>query len=346
MGLVEELEKIKALEKYKKELFSYLIRYLCTFMGFTSKESNRIMRRYFGSWYFDGIRSGKVVDFLPITDIVRERDLKYLARKIDKGYVPYKPFHFEFRLRKYKIGLESPTVDRCVSEDEQKVTFQVENYKYTISILQYGRLRDLYRGPPGYFDDYVMILLLKYGFIGTKNNHLSIPPSLLSTKTTELFGSPLNTSCNNYCSPIESDKIFGSKGSFFDFEFYSGTYIANPPFVEDVMIGMANRLLEALESVKTLTIYVIIPVWDSEAVARGVTYVAWDLLRQSKYMQDHRILEQFSYPFYDYYDNKYIPVADTHLILLSNVNIKTVKRPLDPLIEKWEDFKSKIIPIV
>nr|QBK92298.1 MAG: phosphorylated CTD interacting factor 1 WW domain protein [Pithovirus LCPAC304] len=339
MSLVEELEKIKALEKYKKGLFSYLTRYLCTFLEIRSKDAYRIVRKSFGSWYFDGIRNGKIVDFLPITDIVRERDLKYLFKKLDKTYEPYKPFHFVFRIHTHR-GYR-PTIKKYLSEKDQKVTFETEDYKYTISILQYGRLRDLYRGPPGYLNECIMIMQLRYGFIGTKNNHLSVPPSLIRPTTIELFGSPLNTCCDRYCSPFSIDKRFGSMGSFFDYTFQSGTYLANPPFIEDVMTEMSQKLVTALDTVTNVTIYVILPMWDEEAVARGLTYDAWNLLKDSDYLKDHHILGQFAYPFYDYYDNKYIPVSDVHLILLSNV--ETVDTGLmEDLMERWHVLQAKI----
>lgn len=338
--LNEELDKLKALETYKKGFFSYISRYLINYLSITPKEAYRILRKAFGSWYFDGIRNGKIVNFFPITDIVRERDLKYLFTKLDKEYEPYKPFTFEFRIRKkYRPGLK---IQKINNEEEQKIMFQLEDYKYSISLLQYGRLRDLYCGPPGYLDRNIMVLLLRYGFIGTKNNHLSVPPSLISANMIELFGSPLNTCSLNYCSPLNIDKIFGSKGSFFSYPLRSGcVYIANPPFIEDIMIEMSEKFLIALENVKNLTIYTVIPVWDEEAVARGMTYVAWDKLKISPHLKDHKILDQFSYPFLDYYDNKYIPVVDVHIAVHSN-NSDFVS-DLDDIADKWVMLKSKIL---
>lgn len=339
MSLVEELEKMKALETYKRGFFSYFTRYLCTYLEITSKDAYKIARKAFGSWYIDGIRDGKIVDFLPVTDIVREQDLHYLFKKLDKPYEPYKPFRFEFRIRK-RYGF-NPTVEKTHSEEEQKITFQTEDYKYSISVLQYGRLRDLYKGPPGFLDRNIMILLLRYGFMGTKNNHLSVPPSLIGPGMVELFGSPLNTCCEKYCSPFDVDKRFGSLGSFFDYEFCSGTYLANPPFIEDVMIEMSQRILWALRDVENVTVYITIPVWDEEAVVRGLTYVAWDLLKDSPYLKEHKFLDQFSYPFFDYYNNKYIPVSDVHFIALSNRD--DYKPMVSQIAEKWYELRTKVI---
>ena len=343
MSLAEELEKIKRLEKYKKGLFSYIVKYLVTCAEIPPKDAVRIARKSFGRWYFDGIRNGKVIDFTPKEDIVCARDLKYIFQKVEKDYVPYKPFIFYFYKHKSSSIPEEPIVERRNSPETSKMTFQVDKYNYSISIIQYGRLRDLYIGPPGYLDDSIMMLLIHYGFIGSKNNHLSVPPSLIGGGVTELFGSPLNTCTPQYCSPLSVDKRFGSLGSFFDYQFRPGVYLANPPFVADVMTAMSETLLLCLDAVKNVTIYVVIPVWDVGATLRGVTYEAWDILKESPYLKDHRLLDQFSYPFYDYYNDQYIPVSDTHFILLSNDS--TFQEDLSPFIDKWGAFKDKIISL-
>ncbi len=343
MSLVEELEKIKRLEKYKKGLFSYLSKYLVTYTEISSKDALRIIRKSFGRWYFDGITAGKIVDFIPKEDIVCIQDLKYIFKKVEKEYVPYKPFVFYFYEQKSYSSYEEPEIVRHNVPESNKISFEVDKYNYSISNIQYGRLRDLYVGPPGYLDDSIIMLLIYYGFIGSKNNHLSVPPPIIGGKITELFGSPLNTCAFQYCSPLKVDKRFSSLGSFFDYQFHSGVYLANPPFVADVMSVMAEKLLQGLKEVENITIYVVIPVWDNEALLRGVSYKAWDILKESPFMVDHRLLDQFSYPFYDYYNDQYIPVSDTHFILLSNN--PDLQEDLTPFLDKWVTFKDKIVPI-
>ena len=51
--------------------------------------------------------------------------------------------------------------------------------------------------------------------------------------TAECFGSPLNCHFTTFCSAYaDTDAVFGSRGSFFDFRPTSGCYEANPPFHE------------------------------------------------------------------------------------------------------------------
>lgn len=336
-----ELEKMKLLEKYKKSLLIYLTRYLYHHAGIVSKDAGRFLRKSFGRWYFEGIRSGKIVKFIPQEDIVDKQDLMYIFKKVNREYVTYKPFHFKFDLN-YKHMEEKSLKVQKINTEDKKIIFQIDKYKYTISLIQYGRLRDLYLGPPGYLDESIMILLIYYGFIGSKNNHLSIPPSLISGKTIELFGSPLNTCALHYCSPLDIDRRFGSLGSFFNFKFKEGTYLANPPFVEGIMTEMANILYKALNSILNLTIYVVIPVWNEGAILRGVTFKAWELLQTSPFLNDYKVLEQFEFPFYDYYDDKYIPVTNTYLMVFSN---KKEEFTLDDMVEKWRTFKDNIIDL-
>ena len=341
MSLGVELKQIKRLEKYKKSLFSYLVKYFVYHAEIPVKDAVRIVRKSFSRWYFDGIRNGKVVDFVPQEDIVCPQDLKYIFQKVGKVYVTYKPFVFYFHKHISDDTWSEPVVDRIYSPETKTMTFHIDKYNYSISLIQYGRLRDLYLGPPGYLDDSIMMLLLRYGFIGSKNNHLSVPPPLLKGGMIELFGSPLNTCSSHYCSPLAVDKRFGSLGSFFNHKFRPGNYLANPPFVADVMTSMSKKLLLGLEEVKNLTIYVVIPVWDEGATLRGLTYEAWDMLKESPYLRDHRLLDQFSYPFYDYYNDQYIPVSDTHFILLSNN--KGFQGDLTSFVDKWGTFKEKIV---
>ena len=65
----------------------------------------------------------------------------------------------------------------------------------------------------------------------------------------ECFASPLNCRYSSYCSAFpDTDAIFGSKGSFFDFFPTAGSYEVNPPFIESIMaeaVNHAHSLLSA-----------------------------------------------------------------------------------------------------
>eukprot|EP00916_Digyalum_oweni_P006564 GHVL01011234.1.p1 GENE.GHVL01011234.1~~GHVL01011234.1.p1 ORF type:complete len:801 (+),score=263.42 GHVL01011234.1:45-2447(+) len=64
----------------------------------------------------------------------------------------------------------------------------------------------------------------------------------------ECFASPLNCYFNTFCSAFyDTDKYFGSCGSFFDFEPTDGSFEVGPPYTEEVMLKTAEHLLYLLE---------------------------------------------------------------------------------------------------
>ncbi|CAM9223928.1 unnamed protein product, partial [Laminaria digitata] len=97
----------------------------------------------------------------------------------------------------------------------------------------------------------------------------------------ECFASPFNCRYARYCSAFaDTDKPFGSLGSFFDFRPTEGSFEANPPFVRDVILKMANHMDLLLKATsKALTFVVIIPNWED---AEG-----WARLRNSPFLTKH-----------------------------------------------------------
>ena len=81
--------------------------------------------------------------------------------------------------------------------------------------------------------------------------------------TQEMFASPFNCYFKNYCSAfLDTDFYFGSNGSFFDFEPSEGSFECNPPFTEEVIERMADRIDYLLGKTKSpLSFIVFIPEW-------------------------------------------------------------------------------------
>eukprot|EP00752_Nemacystus_decipiens_P014681 g13077.t1 len=102
----------------------------------------------------------------------------------------------------------------------------------------------------------------------------------------ECFASPFNCRYSRYCSAFkDTDQPFGSVGSFFDFQPTEGAYEANPPFVRDVILKMANHMDNLLQATsKVLTFVVIIPFWEDSA--------GWQRLRDSAFLSKHVKLDQ------------------------------------------------------
>lgn len=80
----------------------------------------------------------------------------------------------------------------------------------------------------------------------------------------EMFASPFNCYFKQYCSAFpDTDAFFGSQGSFFDFEpNENSSFQCNPPFTEEVIERLADRIEYLLENSKyALSYLVFIPEW-------------------------------------------------------------------------------------
>jgi phosphorylated CTD-interacting factor 1 len=100
----------------------------------------------------------------------------------------------------------------------------------------------------------------------------------------EMFASPFNCYFNSYCSAFyDTDYYFGSMGSFFNFEpNENGFFQCNPPFTEQVIERLADRLQYLLENSNNnnkfaLSFIVFIPEWLNPPTPGLVK------LKQSKY---------------------------------------------------------------
>jgi hypothetical protein len=197
-------------------------------------------------------------------------------------------------------------------------------------------------------------LLLLYTII-SGNVHLSLPPIFNSKDgeytSMELFGSPLNTHTDNYCSPFKFEQeYFGSSGSFFKFDFSKSEcdlFICNPPFDEIIIKQMAiyieNQLNNINNNDKSITILITIPVWDSESQKElgiknnGLPFEGFDLLCRSKFFKERIMLDKNEYKYWNYYTEKKIPSSYTHCIILS-LNDKYIH--LSTFTEKWKEWSN------
>ena len=110
----------------------------------------------------------------------------------------------------------------------------------------------------------------------------------------ECFASPLNCHFSSYCSAFaDTDVPFGSAGSFFAFDpsAQGGSFEANPPFVPELVLAMAQRIDELLAKAgegpalaRPLSFAVVIPTWRQTQ--------GWQRLLASPFMQRHEVLRQ------------------------------------------------------
>ena len=241
--------------------------------------------------------------------------------------------------------------------------FYTVNQRHQISERQYARLRALHTGKAGQFERNVCDLVERYIFVGGLNSHLSMPPGLLpADQTIELFGTPLNTcSTKGYCSPFAMEEaLWGSRGSFFarDQLTVPGLYTANPPYDEHLMLRMAESLTRQLQQFSDkaskvdatagtdaksqpfagdITVVLTLPIWDQKTqrelklIDSGLDFPALDVLRASPFFRQGITALRDQLPYLDYFTNTWIPVTNTHLVMLSTaakpaVDLSDLKR--------------------
>lgn len=132
------------------------------------------------------------------------------------------------------------------------------------------RLRAEYTGPLHAFESQLFCLLARYDALKGTGYQAAIPDAmfqLLSERLgvkQECFASPLNHFLPAYCSAFpDIDCFFGSAGSFFDMDSpITGSFEANPPFVEEIMAVLAEKIERWLAgSAQPLSFVVVMPGW-------------------------------------------------------------------------------------
>lgn len=298
-----------------------------------SKSHYKIIKDLFTRWY---INTKKTKDGINLEkNVINKKDLAfcnlYYKSNIDIVYFMKKSL---IAFKKYQVAYKKNQVAfKKLNYDDSKVK---PDYSVIVP-KQLNRLKSIYKGNA--FETDTAQLIEIYKFLGINNMHLSIPPIF---KGIELFGSPMNTHNNEFCSPFQIEKLFGSQGSFFEYKFpKSELYLCNPPFDEELIKQMSKYILKYLEHSKNeLTFLVTIPVWDSESQKKieirdfGMEFEGFSLLEESKYCKEHEILNKDEYPYYDYYKDKYSPASWTHLLILANYD---TEHKLNDFILKWHN---------
>ena len=158
----------------------------------------------------------------------------------------------------------------------------------------------------------------------------------------EGFASPFNCYFRSYGSAFpDTDGVFGSSGSFFDFRPRNGVYEVGPPYTEEVMEMTAKHCISLLEkSDDALTFWVFVPDW------RKPLQAAQALMEESKWTTSHFIAEGYKHAYIvgDQHlkslgskkDHLTLPFP-THVYLLQNEKGK----------ERWEfateEWKEKVL---
>lgn len=325
-------------------ILDYLTQYRASFISIgLNPQQRKFLNESFIRWYMNCEKIG-IDKIAPARNIFSEEnyiDIVYaninrntnfdIAYIINKSFVCYVQF---FELCKDILN---------TSTDND--TYWVKMSKL-LTKSQERRLKSLYIGSQNKFTQNIEKLTALYEFVGMDNtNHLSIPPVFDGV---ELFGSCINTHNKDFCSLFETEKLFGSLGSFFDYKFHKdGLYLCNPPFDVTLIKKMSRKLLhELMTTDHDIIIICTIPVWDSTSQQMlnikdfNIEFEGYENLVNNSFLREKMILDKSIYKYWNYCTEKLMAVSHTHLIILSNMSYQNYKAKfdLDDFTKLWRDF--------
>ncbi len=310
-------------------------------VGYEHPKIQTFLKRAFTRNIFNIVRLGKS----PFHDLIFAQELitKEDERDLFSNPTVFKDGELDWKWldKKLKMIHEGPfeklkSVPIHIKFDGKYVNMTrgdlVKEKPIKISIVQYNRAKSIFtlKMNLDLFHKYLFLISSRYAKIGSTNNHCSMPPRVIdfTMSKMELFGSPINTCSQQYCSPFyDIEYIFGSAGTFFNFEFSPGVYSLDPPYDDTIMTEAIKRAIEALENIKEITFICCIPVWDEVSqkkynlpLHRKGDFKAFELAEQSGFLSSNEVLDRSEHPFYHYFLDQYIGVSHTHLLVLSNNN--------------------------
>jgi phosphorylated CTD-interacting factor 1 len=148
----------------------------------------------------------------------------------------------------------------------------------------------------------------------------------------ECFASPLNCFFGNFCSAFpDIDYLFGSVNNFFEFKPTSGSFEANPPFTEELMVQMVQHMEQLLSATnEPLSFIIFVPNWTDASSLQKMQdskYLSKDLVLSAN---EHSYVNGFQHTAQQHKRN-YVAVHETHVYFLQN----------ESACEKWKVTDEK-----
>jgi hypothetical protein len=317
-------------KQYAANIRMYSIRgsIISSLVKLLGKNSIKYWGRAFTRWMFILNSKGQLTDFCPsywALSMMVQNELEMYSKiyKIQKDLSQYTIPKFEQTLEVFSEG--HPKLD-IVNPNDYIVLIRYTKGMPKFQDMKFNKIQ-LTRYDLDDTDilEYLFITKMRYEIMGSNNQHLSVPMKVTKTfADIELFGTPFNT-CVPYCSPFADEKILGSLGSFDDFVLTeSKTYLLNPPFDEDIILEAVKKVLKAISNTKDITIIAILPAWDTETqkkLGRKVYHMEFEALNvvmKSKFLKDHKVVENEKYSYFNYQTNSNVKTVDTHILIISN----------------------------
>ena len=260
------MEKINALIKSYNIWYNYTL-FCKKFNSDNNYELNNIIERY----------------LISVHNNIPESYEKMCSELVEKNlykYIDPKNLIFDKNIPNIKYDLKS------LKKDKNFIYFEDFKYKITDRIEYLIEISSLID---------TCICCLKYTSLNSGSQQWGVPFNTADflynlNFINEGFASPINSriiekNIYNFCSLFyNTDKIYGSIGSFFDVNFdnYNGNWSINPPMIEKLTEEMAIKIIDSLDKNENKTIFVSMANWRDST--------AYQLLLNSKYMFHYTVL--------------------------------------------------------
>jgi len=299
------------------------------------------VEKTFTKWWFDNVLRDAVSNFLPIPSkfhmnsiflsplgVYAQDDINRIVSRCLSSLNSY--------MKTYTKYVPPPVIDN------NTVIFCNENIR--VGEYQMKVMRDRLHTDAS--EMFIAMEVLMLHSLGSLMEHLSLPPHILNILgiNVELFGTPMNTTLKRFCSPFyDVDHVFGSLGSFMKYEMENDTlYTFNPPYDDDLMHECAIRLINQMKNLSGVHILCLLPVWDADTqremkvpVYSEDRFRALDTLCTSSYLRRKAVLEKNMYPYFNYFDSKYVSVSHTHMLVLSTDDTLPDHWNVDAILNVW-----------
>ena len=308
----EELERSGRLDKLRQFFTA-----LCRRSGVRKPPFGTFERWHF-CWLLHCGGAGRDSLLPPVSDAEAAAEMARVLREdlVSKGVVTHLATELAHRMNeaadKAASGLPDALERQRFDDDAKRETqfgVSVEPNERNLSVLchgetlkinqqHYAKLKALFeRHTPGKddaaFHRALFSMLLRYKTIRGGGYQAALGGAVFDALLSgfgaamEGFASPLNSRYDTFCSAFaDTDAPFGSLGSFFAFHPERGSYTLNPPFIPEVIVGLAAHceklLSQAAEADEALSFVIIV---GANEAARNDP--AWSALEEGKFSRRH-----------------------------------------------------------
>lgn len=202
-----------------------------------------------------------------------------------------------------------------------KITITCEQFSFTLSVQLFEKLSSFTS-----LENVTRMLMRYDSVLCTTGQFWGLPEttwSLLKDKyhvEYEGFACPLNFNLPKFFSLfLDTDAVFGSQGSFLTADLIPGVYVANPPYIENIMVPMLSQFEKLLSRSEPSTIFTLLPNWRK---TKESNFDINDLFISSKYCIGSIILRK-GHQLQNYVESKHMTAYfENAFIVFSNCKTK------------------------